>query len=169
MFYSLRNIFPTFKLLCEENIQVWFIAQFYVSFVELWFLWNWCCGKVWGRDLLGLTSPLPRSCQIYFSFSSSHGFTSQLFLCYPSPPLPFPPLLFYTTFFFFPFSDRVCSSARAGLEIPRTVGTAGCTPHRARHALLIVIVIVLRGGILRGGLARRTLPSWMDYCNSVSE
>lgn len=82
------------------------------------------------------------------------------------PPLPFPST---PPSFFPPFSDRVYSSAWAGLESPRTVGTAGCTSHRARHALLIVIVVVLRGGILRGGLARRTLPSWMDYCNSVAE
>lgn len=51
------------------------------------------------------------------------------------PHLPFPPLPSSSTppsFSFSFFSDRVCSSAWAGLEIPRTVGTAGC----ARQLLL---------------------------------
>lgn len=76
---------------------------------------------------------------------------SLLISSFAFPPLPFSSLPSSSAppSFSFPFSDGVCSNAWAGLEILRTVGTAGCTPHMARHALFIATVTVLRGGILK--------------------
>lgn len=164
-FYSPEDMFPTFKLLCEENMPVWFLAFWWVydSSVKPWIgvVVKFEAGIYYDSQV---PSIIHTEFILYFLMAS-------LTIASLAPPRHFlPPLLFYTPFFFcFHFLDGVCSNACAGLMLPRTAGTTGCTPHRTHHAILIVIVTVLRGGTLRDDLARRTQPSRMDYCNSVPE